>query len=436
MYSSDLNFDDLNEIDDKYESKQAITLISEHFPAGMSAPTTLVIKEQEELTTTENLQEIDKLTARIQEMDGVDKVYSVTRPEGKKIEELYLDNQLTALSKNMDKMGNGLSDIRTSLADSTSQSTASQQQLLTVLPSEIAQQMTAQATAQAKGITQITKGIATVESGLDESKSFLNETASSQKNTLNIPEDVLNSKDFQKSLDTYMDEERMTTTMTIVLKDNAYSAKAMNVAKEVKSTVHAFIDGSSLHTSKAYLSGKTMENVDLQQMSKDDLVRSIIIILIGISIMLLFITRSLAQTLTILVALVASCFASLGLTEWVATSLLGEDKISWNVPFFSFIMLITLGVDYSIFLMMRYKENESDRADMIVEACKKMGSVILSAAVILGGTFAALIPSGINSLIQIAIAVMIGLVLLSFLLMPVFIPSVFSIGKKSASKKK
>lgn len=436
LYSSNLNFDDLTEIDNKYESKQAITLISEHFPAGMSAPTTLVIKENKELTTTETLQEIDQLTARVQEIDGVDKVYSVTRPEGKRIKELYLEDQLNTLTKNMDKMSDGLGDIRTSLNDSTKQSAAAQQQLLAVLPTEVAQQMAAQATAQAEGITQINKGLKSVESGLGESTDYIDETAKAQKNTLNIPEDVLNSKDFQKSLDEYMDDERMTTTMTIVLKDNAYSAEAMDVAKDVKNTVHSFIDGSSLHNSDAYLSGKTIENLDLQEMSNEDLIRSMIIILIGISIMLLFITRSLAQTLTILVALVAACFASLGLTEWVTTTLLGEDKISWNVPFFSFIMLITLGVDYSIFLMMRYKENESERADMIVEACKKMGGVILSAAVILGGTFAALIPSGINSLVQIAIAVIIGLVLLAFLLMPVFIPSVFSIGKKSATKKK
>lgn len=436
IYSSDLNFDDLNEIDDKYESKQAITLISEHFPAGMSAPTTLVIKNKEKLTTTEHLQEIDQLTARIQEINGVETVYSVTRPEGKKIKELYLSNQLTTLSSSTNEMADGVNNINTSLNASISQSAASQQQLLTVLPNDIAQQMSAQAQAQAQGIKKINKGLSSIEYGLSESETFLKETASNQKNTLNIPQDVLNSKDFQKSLNTYMDIERSITTMTIVLKDNAYSAKAMSVAKNVKSTVHAFIDGSSLHSSDAYLSGKTMENVDLQKMSKDDLVRSIIIILIGISIMLVFITRSLAQTLTILIALVAACFASLGITEWITTSILGEEKISWNVPFFSFIMLITLGVDYSIFLMMRYKENETDRIDMIVEACKKMGGVILSAAIILGGTFAALIPSGINSLIQIAIAVIIGLILLALLLMPVFIPSVFSIGKKSNTKKK
>lgn len=85
--------------------------------------------------------------------------------------------------------------------------------------------------------------------------------------------------------------------------------------------------------------------------------------------------------------------------------------------------------------MMRFKEMDGDGLTMIIEACKKMGGVILSAAVILGCTFAALMPSGINTLIQVAIAVIIGLLLLALLLMPIFIPSVFGIANMANKKK-
>lgn len=58
-------------------------------------------------------------------------------------------------------------------------------------------------------------------------------------------------------------------------------------------------------------------------------------------------------------------------------------------------MIVKLGVDYSIFLMMRYREVEEVGAEGIIEAAKHIGRVVLSAVLILGGTFAALIPSGI-----------------------------------------
>lgn len=49
-----------------------------------------------------------------------------------------------------------------------------------------------------------------------------------------------------------------------------------------------------------------------------------------------------------------------------------------------------------------------------------IGTVILSAIVILSGTFAALIPSGIMTLIQVAIAVIVGLLIL-FISLPLML---------------
>jgi len=86
--------------------------------------------------------------------------------------------------------------------------------------------------------------------------------------------------------------------------------------------------------------------------------------------------------------------------------------------------MIVAGADYRIFLMMRYRELEVQRSSSIIEAAKHIGGVVLSVALILGGTFAALIPSGIVTLMQVAIFVLVGLVLLSFIVLPMFMPAV------------
>jgi putative drug exporter of the RND superfamily len=123
------------------------------------------------------------------------------------------------------------------------------------------------------------------------------------------------------------------------------------------------------------------------------------------------------------------------MTELFTKHVLGHDMLSWNVPFFTLIMLVTLGVDYSIFLMMHYNESKALGRQQILPTAKVMGGVILSAAVILGGTFAALMPSGIITLIQVAIAVIIGLILLSVFIMPMLIPACFGLTEKLAKKK-
>ena len=70
----------------------------------------------------------------------------------------------------------------------------------------------------------------------------------------------------------------------------------------------------------------------------------------------------------------------------------------------------------------------------IAKAASVIGAVVISAAIILSGTFAAMIPSGITTLIQVALAVIIGLILLVFLL-PLVMSSVISLTDKQMNKK-
>lgn len=71
------------------------------------------------------------------------------------------------------------------------------------------------------------------------------------------------------------------------------------------------------------------------------------------------------------------------------------DLLSWNVLFFSFIMIVVLGVDYSIFVMMRYNELEGDLVTKIVIVFCYIGGVVLLVVFILGGIFVVLIFLGV-----------------------------------------
>ncbi|MNP61302.1 putative membrane protein YdgH [compost metagenome] len=86
-------------------------------------------------------------------------------------------------------------------------------------------------------------------------------------------------------------------------------------------------------------------------------------------------------------------------------------------------MLVALGVDYSIFLMDRFNENkEWNVGDAILHSMRNMGTVILSAAIILGGTMASMYPSGVLSMLQIATLVLFGLALYAVVVLPFLIP--------------
>jgi putative drug exporter of the RND superfamily len=125
-------------------------------------------------------------------------------------------------------------------------------------------------------------------------------------------------------------------------------------------------------------------------------------------------------------SLLLTYFTSVAVAEWIFVEGLGYDGISWAVPFFGFVMLVALGVDYSIFLMDRFREQSAGGmtvTDAIKASMAKMGTVIITAAIILAGTFGAMVPSGVLSLVQIATIVITGLLLYGLIVLPLLIPA-------------
>ncbi|OTW57022.1 hypothetical protein CN404_20490 [Bacillus thuringiensis] len=644
-YSNTLNYNDLFEVDNKYESKKGINVIEEHFPPGFSSPSTLVIQSDNKLDEASSLQTLDELTDKILKVKGVSEVYSPTRPTGERIKELYINKQAGELNTGLgdanggikdindgltaakDKMGskdsnslanvqklidgtneakNGVTALGTALhqlssgindgaqgaqqieggltsvneninvlSNATSQLHAGYAQLekglssydqyfgsisqaidgakkgyeqievlmtnfiqtkpelandpnilqtigiakeaqkqLGVLSNELNQLATHHKAAMGSfkeanqsllkvdnglkemnnGVTKLQKGAANLKNGLDEgasgskqianksselqtgltkindgqgqlltglkdlqeqmgqlqsglSKSTeglekvsnglgdaqkylgeLNESKSSEK--FYIPKEVLEGEDFQKALNTYMSHDRKTAKMTIILDVNPYSKEAMPIIEEINKTIDGTLNGTELKSTKKAIGGTTARNVDLKEVTGQDFLRTATIMLIGIAVVLLVITRSFLNTIFIIGSLILAYFASLGISEQISTHILNVESLSWNVPFFSFIMIVALGVDYSIFVMMRYNELEGDPATKIVNASRHIGGVVLSAALILGGTFAALIPSGVLTLIQVASVVGVALLLLAIIVMPILIPALIGLTNK------
>lgn len=332
----------------------------------------------------------------------------------------------SALSAGLQSAADGSSQIASktpALESGLTQISDGQQQLLDGL-TDLADQME---TLQS-GLSASTEGLSEVSTGLADAQDYLNGLSESPvSETLYIPQDVLEGDDFTQALDMYMSDDRKMTTMNIVLDVNPYSKEAMTIIENLDEQVQASIKGSDLSGAMVALGGRTVQNVDLQEISSNDFLRTATIMLIGIGLVLIVITRSLLKPIFIIASLIVAYYTSVGMSELISSHLLQVDNLGWNVPFFSFIMIVALGVDYSIFLMMRYRELDGDSTKAIVDAARHIGGVVISAAIILGGTFAALIPSGVITLIEVATTVIIGLFLLSFVMLPIFLPALLGL---------
>lgn len=281
-------------------------------------------------------------------------------------------------------------------------------------------QLSSGASQLAEKTPAITSGLTAVNNGLVSAGSYLNGLRKSKaSDTFYVPSYVLkHNADLQKSLKVFLSPDKKSAMIIIILDSNPSSESAAEHSQALSAMARKSLKGTDLGKAEVEMGGQSSTIEDTKNTASGDFTRTMAIMLIGIGIALIFVTRSLLQPIYILGTLLLAYISSLSITRWVVSGVMGRSTLAWNVPFFTFIMLIALGVDYSIFVMMRYRDSDPHAlpSARILEACTVIGTVVISAAVILGGTFAALIPSGVPTLIEVAIGVIIGLAILVFLM--------------------
>ena len=95
------------------------------------------------------------------------------------------------------------------------------------------------------------------------------------------------------------------------------------------------------------------------------------------------------------------------------------------IPLYGFVFLVALGIDYSIFLMTRVREESGRRGTRpgILVGLAVTGGVITSAGVVLAATFGALATLPILFLLQIAFIVSFGVLLDTLVVRSLLVPA-------------
>ncbi|MCJ0929835.1 MMPL family transporter [Virgibacillus halodenitrificans] len=274
------------------------------------------------------------------------------------------------------------------------------------------------------GLQDSVDGLKQVNEGLTGVEDFLKDfSENGNEDYVFIPQDTLNDESFQEGTEAYLSEDKKITKFEVILSDNPYSTKAMNQVEDINNTVDSARKETMFADSDQKIGGVSSTNNDLQHISNEDYTRTAILMIAGIFIILVIMLRSLVMPLYLIGSLIITYITSMAFSEFIFVHIFNYSGLTWAIPFFAFVMLVALGIDYSIFLMARFNEYKNgDIKEALFAAMRNMGTVIISAAVILGGTFGAMLPSGVLSLLQIATAVIAGLFLYAFVMLPLFIP--------------
>ncbi len=212
-----------------------------------------------------------------------------------------------------------------------------------------------------------------------------------------------------------------------VTQASAESQEASAVVGDVRAAVHE-IDGDVL------VGGAAAQRLDTQETNARDLRVIVPAILIVILLVLVLLLRSVVAPLLIVAANVLSFAATIGLGALAFNHIFGFPGTDASVPLYAFVFLVALGIDYSIFLMTRVREEtlvHGTRAG-VRRGLTVTGGVITSAGLVLAATFGALAVLPLLFLVQLAFLVALGVLVDTFVVRTLLVPGlVHDVGRRA-----
>jgi RND superfamily putative drug exporter len=362
------SFDILSELPAGAGARQGFELLETHFTGGTVGPVFLVVRQRQPLTDEADLAAIDRLTEALRREPNVAEVRSITQPAG---------SPLTTAT--LARLTGGATDLKALGLD-----------------------------PDTMDLTPLLNAIA-APGGLRINASVLHDYPA-----------------LRQRLGVFLGRGDSTTRLVVTLRGSPYARQSLEVVRHLDDRAAEVLAGSTLAGAQLAVAGPSAFFADIQDTANQDL-RTVSAIVIGaVLIILALLLRSVVAPLYLLVSVLLSLAAALGITVGLFQGLLGQPGLAFWLPPFLFVILVALGADYNIFIASRIRE-ELDAGNSVADAAREglvlTGGTITSAGFILAGTFGALLLSPIASVQQIGFGIGVGVLLDTFVVRTLLVPA-------------
>lgn len=413
----DLSYEFIKDYPDDMESIQGYNLLEANFGAGLLYPLTVVATNRSPETIAA---EIATLSAELAEVDGVTDVMSLNNPVGLRTGQyqnlLRIDTQLqmaVGLVSQTFESGDpqqtqaviaGMRDYLRRITDRFPQTAgdpnlAQLQALLDGGPEAVA--------ADQEGMTAAAAALSESLAGLDHPYLMLSEAGPL-------------FEQFSPIASSYLTQDGRGYQMTVSLAGEPGAERSFKAVEKIRAVLARYGDENEVG-----LSGMAAVISDIQDTMDRDFLRALGFVLAGIFIVLLLMLRSAVAPLYLIGTVLLSYAFTLGITNIVFAVFFDAPKLSFLVPFMMFVFLVALGIDYSIFLFGRIKEEVGYHGvrEGVHTAVATTGAIITSAGLILAGTFGGLMAGEIKFLAQVGFAVAFGVLVDTFVVRTILDPA-------------
>lgn len=238
------------------------------------------------------------------------------------------------------------------------------------------------------------------------------------------PTDVRALPELQRALDHYVTAAGDATRLELRLADSPNSPAAVATLQALRLRLPGLLQALALEGTHVSFGGPTPITADLAALTRRDLRRIGLAVVLGVFLLLVALLRELAGPLAVTAYLLASYFAAVGAIA-LGVRLGVWPGLDWKAPFFLFVLLVAIGADYGVFLLGRARE-ETRRAPFpaaLARALEATGPVVSSCGFVLAGTFATLVLSRIAFLEQVGFGVAVGVLVDTLLVRPFLLPA-------------
>ena len=217
-----------------------------------------------------------------------------------------------------------------------------------------------------------------------------------------------------------LSNDRQTATVDVVLEGDPFTKDALSIVPEIRDSVGDLGPGVT-----ALVGGGSAIQYDFDQAIESDLRLIAPVALVVIAIILAILLRALVAPLVLILSVMLSFLCTLGLSVLFIRFVVGDAGFDASIPTFAFIFLVALGIDYTIFLMARVREEARRHGtrEGVLRALSVTGPVITSAGIILAGTFSVLMTLPVTYTFDLGFMVALGILLDTFVVRTIMVPA-------------
>ena len=215
----------------------------------------------------------------------------------------------------------------------------------------------------------------------------------------------------------------------LVLDSVPLGADAIATLRDLRAELPRLVDTAGVQGATTAFAGDTALSEGVVGETTDDLLRITLAALSVNLLMLVLFLRALIAPLYLLASSVLAVCASLGLTVLVFQDLLGQDGLTFYVPFAAAVLLVSLGSDYNIFAVGHIWQLAVRRPlrQAIMTAVPQSTRAITAAGTALAASFGLLALVPLTPFRELAFAMSVGILLDVLLVRTVLVPSLLTV---------